>query len=149
MSRAATILAREFAALGYDVAASLRAGRAVRISANGVKRSTRAALGIYDSKWEAQRAQLLSLKKSGGLILDYEHHPAPFPLPDGGRYTADFRVVLLDSSVEYEEIKGYWRADSGSRKRFTMAAALHPQYRFRVWTLQRGEWVNIETRNGR
>jgi hypothetical protein len=131
--------ARIFSALGFDVSASIRAGRAVRKA--DVPKREREKVSLYRSKWEEDRANVLDLKKRAGLIRDARYEGITLELAGGRHYTADFAITENDGSITLEEVKGYWRHDSGSRQRFLEARATYPQYRFRVVTKRRGQWV--------
>lgn len=81
------------------------------------------------SRWEANYARYLELKKSRGEIVSWEHEPETFWF-DGVRrgvcsYLPDFKVVLADGKVEYHEVKGWM--DPKSITKLKRMAKYHPE----------------------
>uniref|UniRef100_A0A6M3IEZ2 DUF1064 domain-containing protein n=1 Tax=viral metagenome TaxID=1070528 RepID=A0A6M3IEZ2_9ZZZZ len=76
------------------------------------KQGKRADLGnvFFRSGWEANYARYLEWRKKNGDIAewDYEVDEFQFPVKRGTRfYLTDFKVTLIDGSVEYHEVKGF------------------------------------------
>ena len=66
----------------------------------------------FRSKWEANYALYLNYQKTQGLIADWFYEPqwfdyTPFGIKHGAtRYLPDFKVITLNGSIEYHEVKG-------------------------------------------
>jgi hypothetical protein len=75
--------------------------------------------GLYvRSAWEANWARYLNWQVECRLIVSWEFEPETFefPIKRGSRfYTPDFRVVLLDGTVEYHEVKGWMDQRSATK----------------------------------
>jgi|GEM_PF-2378083 len=65
----------------------------------------------YDSKAEAEYADVLELCKRGGLILDYQHHPPGVVLVGTIRWNIDYLVTGLGGQQFYVEVKGLATSD--------------------------------------
>lgn len=76
-----------------------------------IKRGFRKDIGIsVRSRWEANTARYLNFLKRQKQIKDWEYEckTFEFPIKRGTRfYTPDFKVVNLDNSVEWWEVKGW------------------------------------------
>jgi hypothetical protein len=77
----------------------------------------------FRSKWECNYSRYLEYQKENKLILDWFHEPQTFwfeKIKRGCRsYLPDFKVINLDSSVIWFEVKGYYDAKSKTKiKRF-------------------------------
>lgn len=77
----------------------------------------------YRSKMEASYARQLELMKKSGLIQEWYHEPETFwflEIKRGVRsYKPDFKVINLDGSHYWVEVKGYMDAKSKTKiKRF-------------------------------
>lgn len=90
----------------------------------GVKAGWRTIGGqtcYFRSGWESNYARFLQLLVEGGLISKWEHEPETFwflQIKRGTRsYLPDFRVTLLDGSVEYHEVKGWMDPKSATKLR--------------------------------
>jgi len=88
-----------------------------------VKAGYRDDLGFaVASSWEANYARYLNFLKSKGQIKDWQYEPQTFEFRERHgttRYTPDFMVENMDSSVEYHEVKGYFDKKSKTKiKRF-------------------------------
>lgn len=93
------------------------------------KGGTRPDIGIFvRSSWEANWARYLNWLKRAGQIATWEYEPCTFafPVKRGARfYTPDFRVTELDSSIHYDEVKGWM--DPKSKTKLKRMAKYHPQ----------------------
>lgn len=82
----------------------------------------------YRSKWEANYARFLELSKNNGAIKDWKHEPDVFwfeQIKRGVRsYTPDFKITLLDDSIEYHEVKGWM--DPRSKTKIKRMAKYYP-----------------------
>ena len=70
----------------------------------------------FRSKWEANYARWLQWRKKHGEIIDWLHEPQTFwfeSIKRGVRsYLPDFKVILLDGTHEWHEVKGYMDSKS-------------------------------------
>jgi hypothetical protein len=66
----------------------------------------------FRSKAERVHAGSLEMLQTAGAIASWEHEPYRFIFPGVTRgqtgYSPDFRVVMPDGEVRWEEVKGYW-----------------------------------------
>lgn len=77
----------------------------------------------FRSLLEAAYARRLEMLKNSNLILDWEHEPHTFYFQDIRRgctnYRPDFRVIKMDGTHYWVEVKGYWDPKSLTKvKRF-------------------------------
>jgi len=79
---------------------------------------------------------LLALQLAGKIVR-YDFEPERLRLANNTFYSPDFRVIFPDGSVEFHEVKGYWRDDA--RVKIKVAAELHP-YRFRAVQKAKTGW---------
>lgn len=93
------------------------------------------------NKTEELYSRILELQRHNGEILRWDFEPEKLRLADKTFYTPDFRVILADSTIEFHEVKGFFRDDA--RVKIKVAAELHP-YVFRVAKCIKGKW-EIET----
>lgn len=84
----------------------------------------------YASTTEAQYAYVLQQMQIAGEIRDYAYSPIKLILADNTTYTPDFFVVTNDNTIEFHEVKGFWRDDA--RVKLKVAAALFPWFVFLV-----------------
>ena len=93
----------------------------------------------YRSKWEKNYALYLEWLKERGLISDWKHEPKTFwfdAIKRGTRsYLPDFEVVLLNQTVEYHEVKGWY--DPKTLTKIKRMAKYHP---FVKLVLIDGDW---------
>lgn len=65
----------------------------------------------YRSAWEANYARYLNWLKERGEIKSWEFEPDTFEFTNikkGTRfYTPDFKIITVDGSTEYHEVKGW------------------------------------------
>lgn len=86
---------------------------------------------------ERRYAELLETQRRNGEILRWDFESVKLRLADLTYYTPDFRVILLDGTEEFHEVKGFWRDDA--RIKIKVAAEQHP-YRFVAVSLVKKEW---------
>lgn len=93
------------------------------------------------NKTEAAYLAHLQQRVADGKLLRVDPHPEKLRLADRTWYCPDFRVIELDGSVRFDEVKGFMRDDAAVKLK--VAAELHP-YRFflvrAVGPLARGKW---------
>jgi len=77
--------------------------------------------------WEANYAKWLQYQVEQGLIASWEHEPHTFwflEIKRGVRsYLPDFKIINLDGSHYWVEVKGFWDAKS-----LTKVKRLHKYY---------------------
>lgn len=83
---------------------------------------------FYRSRWEANYARYLEWLKRIGQVVSWEHEPETFWFEGVKRgavsYLPDFRVVEVDGSVAYHEVKGWM--DDRSKTKIRRMAKYHP-----------------------
>lgn len=79
------------------------------------------------NKTESDYAMHLEILRAAGQVKRWDFEPAKLRLADKTWYTPDFRVVMSDDTIEFHEVKGFWRDDA--RVKIKIAAEHHP-YRF-------------------
>jgi hypothetical protein len=94
------------------------------------------------NKWETLYASVLEGNQRAGLIVWYEFEPMRLRLADRSFYKPDFCVIGADGTVNFFEIKGFWR--EASRVRIKVAARLFPWARFVAVTKRDGGWHEEE-----
>lgn len=86
------------------------------------------------SMWEYNIACYLEFLKTYKQIIDWEHEPETFwfhEIKRGVRsYLPDFKVTLLDGTVEFWEVKGFM--DSRSKTKISRFAKYYPQYKLQI-----------------
>lgn len=97
-----------------------KASKTPRIAQNQAGR----AFGRGMNKTEARYAQDLELQKRAGTILWYKFEGFTLTLAPGARFTPDFAVLHCSETLEFHEIKGFWR--EAARVRIKVAASLYP-----------------------
>lgn len=83
----------------------------------------------------------LEALKRDGKIVRYDFEPVKLRLADATYYTPDFRVVAQDGTIEFHEVKGFWRDDA--RVKIKVAAEMHP-YRFLAVKKTKSGWEHEE-----
>ena len=73
---------------------------------------------------EAAYAKYLEGLRIGRIIHRWDFEPVKLRLADRTYYSPDFRVILPDGTIEFHEVKGFWRDDA--RVKIKVAAAQHP-----------------------
>lgn len=133
-----TLSPDELRALGYDPAASAKAGRAVKFADVPPTKRTARPYAPYRSKWEQLYAAHLDTLKMLGRVTSYAYEPDTLVCAGGTKYRPDFRVVASDGSEAYHEVKGYFRPQDKVRVR--EALAVSPLDVILV-TRERGAWT--------
>ena len=90
------------------------------------------------NKWESMYDEELVQRKFAGEIQWFGYEAIKLRLAKATTYTPDFTVVLEDGSVEFHEVKGFWRDDA--RVKIKVAAEMFPWARFVVVTRKHGEF---------
>lgn len=93
---------------------------------------------------EQAYARLLDQRLAAGEILAWDFEPQKFRLADGTFYAPDFRVVMLDETIEFHETKSTTTVkqpngcrretvfcEEDARIKFKVVRALHP-FTFRM-----------------
>lgn len=90
------------------------------------------------SRWEISYSNYLQWRKDRGEIADWEYEPHTFwfeKIRRGVRsYVPDFKVTMLDGSIEWHEVKGWM--DSKSKTKIKRMAIYHPNEFLRVLDAQ-------------
>lgn len=115
-----------------NLAPHMRGERAYSMAHGG----GRADLGgaYFRSRWEANYARYLQWLQSRGKIKGWTYEADTFVFHGVVRnplsYTPDFRVVALDGSVAYDEVKGWM--DPKSRNKLRRMKKFYPKIRINV-----------------
>ena len=80
------------------------------------------------NKTETEWAMILEARKRAGEILWYQFEGLRLRLADGAYFTPDFPVLNIDGSLEFQEVKGFWR--EAGKLRIRVAAGLYPFWKF-------------------
>jgi len=84
---------------------------------------------FYRSRWEANYGMYLEYQKQSGIIFDWLHEPQTFWFDKIKRgivtYLPDFKIINLDGSHEWVEVKGHM--DSKSRTKIKRFRKYYPQ----------------------
>ena len=64
------------------------------------------------NKTEQRYAFHLAGLRQAGQIARYDFEPVKLRLADRTFYTPDFRVIIPDGTIEFHEVKGFWRDDA-------------------------------------
>jgi hypothetical protein len=91
------------------------------------------------NKTEAAYSRLLELRQRAGEIRAYKFESVKLRLAKRTHYTPDFLVVLPDGTVEFHEVKGFWRDDA--RVKIKVAAEAYPYFHFVAVQNKKGTWV--------
>jgi hypothetical protein len=112
----------------------------------------RSAYHPYRSKWEAQYAHELELRRKAKDIKSWEYEPVDARVlltewqwvgkrKSRASYMPDFRVTHNDGSIEMVEVKGYlWKKD---KIKYQWAVSLRPQYTWRMVTYKNGQFIDL------
>jgi hypothetical protein len=97
------------------------------------------------NRTEQAYAALLASRVRAGEIARFDREPEGLRLADRCVYWPDFRVICLDGTVEFHEVKGRsgdkFHAREDAWIKLKVAAATHPMYKFLVvWPSKRGGW---------
>ena len=79
---------------------------------------------------EAAYADYLDILKAGTQIKRWRFEAYRLRLGDGWMttYTPDFAVTMMDDTLEFHEVKGFWREDA--RVKIKNAVHLYPEHKF-------------------
>ena len=80
------------------------------------------------NKTEAAYAELLELRRKAGEIFAWGFEQVRLRLAHTTFYTPDFLVIMPDNTLEFHEVKGFWREDA--RVKIKVAATAFPHFRF-------------------
>lgn len=103
---------------------------------NKVARGTRHSPGQMN-KLEAKYAAWLEMRKLEGAIEWYAFEAITLKLAFDTRYTPDFVVMLLDGTLQFREVKGYWEEDA--KIKIKIAADKFP-FIFIAVRCEKGQW---------
>lgn len=78
------------------------------------------------NKLEQRYAEELEQRRHEGRLARWDFEPCKLRLADRTYYTPDFRVVLVDGTLEFHEVKGTWCGQEHNRVKLKVAAELHP-----------------------
>ncbi|HTG26069.1 MAG TPA: DUF1064 domain-containing protein [Reyranella sp.] len=87
------------------------------------------------NKMEASYGELLEQRRIRGEVASYAFEAVKLKLAPLTFYTPDYRVILVDGTEEYHEVKGFWEDDA--RVKIKTAAVIHDCYVFRSVTRDR------------
>lgn len=94
---------------------------------------------FFKSAWEINYARWLQWLKDDKQILDWEYEPEFFhfkTIKKGTKcYVVDFRIKLLNGTLEYHEVKGYM--DPKSRTKLKRFLKFYPHLSLKLVT---GAW---------
>jgi len=101
------------------------------------------------SKWEANYGRYLQWQKEHGKIKDWEHEPYIFRFEGLTKgcttYKPDFKVIELDGSHYWVEVKGYY--DQKSITKLKRLALYYPQEKIKTvdkkWFKRNNERMRI------
>ncbi len=88
------------------------------------------------NKTEREYGDYLHRRGLGGEIRWCGFETFKIQLADNTTYTPDFAVVMADGSLEFHEVKGFWRDDA--RVKIKVAAETVPWATFRAVTKGKG-----------
>lgn len=97
----------------------------------------------YKNKWERNYAQHLDLRKYMKEIASYRYEGLAFRLAANTYLHPDFSpVVMPDGRMEIHEVKG--RKTEKWWSRWKIAKDMFPWFTWRVFRIEKGQWVEIE-----
>jgi hypothetical protein len=104
------------------------------------------------NRTEAAYAHILKLRTLAGEILHYDYEPERLRLADNTYYVPDFRVIMVDHTIEFHEVKavtvaGQMLCEDDARVKFKVAAETHWMYGWRMVGLRKGTVVKEESLN--
>ena len=84
------------------------------------------------NRWEAEWGQLLDIRRMAGEIRSFAFEAITLRLAGGEQaaYTPDWFVVMADGTMEFHEVKGFFRDDA--RVKYKIAKGNFPMFKFRV-----------------
>ena len=80
------------------------------------------------NKTEARYSEQLDIEQSGGIVLSWAYEAVKLRLAKATFYTPDFMVMRSDGTIEFHEVKGFWRDDA--RVKIKVAADKYPMFSF-------------------
>ena len=95
------------------------------------------------NKTEAAYAKYLETLKETGEVSWFEFEPMNLKLADKCFYRVDFLVMMKSGQLECHEVKGGYMTDD-SLVKFKVAACKFP-FTFRMFSLKKGEWIELYT----
>jgi len=111
----------------YDSQNNYTRGRRTWVNVGGKRFCARSA-------WEANYSLFLQFQKEHGMIKDWDYEPDTFWFEGIRRgctsYLPDFRIINVDDSKEYHELKGWM--DSKSKTKIKRMAKYHPEIKLVV-----------------
>jgi hypothetical protein len=90
------------------------------------------------NKLETDYDEWLAGLQFGGAIVLRRYEAIKLRLAKRTWFTPDFMVMLMDGSVEFHEVKGFWEDDA--RVKMKVATETFPEFRFLAVTRKKGEW---------
>lgn len=90
------------------------------------------------NKTESAYAQHLAYRAALGEVVSWVFERIKLRLADNTWYTPDFFIILADGSVEFHEVKGFWRDDA--RVKWKVAAETFRWAVFVAVRRVRGQW---------
>ena len=85
----------------------------------------------------AYALEVLEARRLAGEIIGYKYEAMKLRLAKGAWWTPDFVIFNLDGTIEFAEIKGFWR--QAGRQAIKVAAELHP-FKFVAVQKKGGVW---------
>ena len=100
----------------------------------------------YKNRTEEKYASNLHLRLTCGEIHSYSYESIRLRIGGTAKrgiyFTPDFLVILADGSIEFHEVKGFWR--EAAKVRINVAAEKFPYFKFRAVKLVKGSWEHEE-----
>ena len=81
----------------------------------------------------------LEAERIAGRIQSWRFEAVTLKLADDCSYTPDFMVVMADWTIDFREVKGFWRDDA--KVKIRVAAEKFPMFRFLALRPIKGNWV--------
>lgn len=91
------------------------------------------------NKTEAAWCARLEVARLAGEVLEYRFEAMKLRLANNTFYTPDFMVILADTTIRFDEVKGFWRDDA--RVKIKVAAEQFPWFRFQAVSKDKGQWL--------
>jgi hypothetical protein len=112
---------------------------------------------VYKSKWEANYAHQLELRRLAGDIKGWEYEPKADRIllcewkwvgkrKSRRTYLPDFKITHNDGSIEMVEVKGYAREDAIVKYQWSVIN--NPKYSWRMVTFKKGRWIDLHYQKG-
>ncbi len=87
---------------------------------------------------ERKYALYLTTLQRSGQILRWDFEAEKLRLAEKTFYSPDFRVIMPDGTIQFHEVKGFWRDDA--RVKIKVAAYSHPYKFIAVSATKKGGW---------